>query len=174
MSWKEQSHGHDGSIWLYSKYSLDTMLFKSNNGNLKRKQTLLSQWECILESRLSRLLKHLKQQGETIILTLKSAINLKSTECRELKTEDTFCVIFIWLISSYHLNLILWCHWRVVFVLSLPPVYLVFFLCFFLLCLSTHLSLPSHSPVNLDSFLIFRRNKSITTMLQKNTFTVKI
>lgn len=80
----------------------------------ENKQTLLSQWECILENTLSRLLKHLKQQGETIILTWKSATNLKSTECRELKTEDTFCVIFIWLISSYHLNLILWCHWRVV------------------------------------------------------------
>jgi len=58
-----------------------------------------------------------------------------------------------------------------VFILSLPPLYLFFFLIFFLLFLPTQL-LPSHSPANPDSLLMFRKNTSITTMLPKSIFTV--
>lgn len=45
------------------------------------------------------------------ILSLKITICLKSIK---LKTEYIFHTIFIWLITSNHVNLLLWCHWRVV------------------------------------------------------------
>lgn len=50
---------------------------------------------------------YLKEQEETLVLSLKGGINFKSIKRRELKTEDPFCITFIWLIISYRLNLLL-------------------------------------------------------------------
>lgn len=63
------------------------------------------------------------------ILSLKIAINWKSIK---LKTEDTFHTMFIWLITSNHLNLLLRCHWRIVsFVFSLCLFFISFSSLFF-------------------------------------------
>lgn len=99
----------------------------------------------------------------------KRAINLKSVK---LKTEDTFHTIFIWLITS-NLNLLLRCHWRVVLFLVAASSLSLFLYHFFPPLSSYSFSLPSHSPAHPDSLFILRRNKFITTMFPKSTFTVQ-
>ena len=110
MSWNEPPHGHDGSLWLYSKYSLYSALFKSKNGNLKTQKTLLPSHRVHFGKQTARITYTPKiAWRKKTVLFLKAAFNLKSIT---LKTKDTFCITFIWLITSYHLNLLLWCHWR--------------------------------------------------------------